>query len=252
MKGPMMAENDQKIAVVTGASRGIGRAIALQLAKDGARVVLVARNEEKLAEVALAITELGGSALVKPCDMSDALAVKNLLKSTAKELGRLDILVNNAGITRDNLLIRMKDAEWDEVLNVNLKAVFVACREVARPMLRARAGRIINITSVVGLTGNAGQVNYASAKAALVGLTKSLAKELGSRGVTVNAVAPGYIETDMTAELSDDIKKSLLERVPLACLGQSEDIAAAVSFLASDAARYITGEVLRVDGGLAM
>jgi 3-oxoacyl-[acyl-carrier protein] reductase len=247
-----MSENEQKIALVTGASRGIGRAIAERLAKDGMKVVLVARNEEKLAEVAGAITEAGGAALIKPCDMSDAAAVKELIKGTAKELGRLDVLVNNAGITRDNLVMRMKDDEWDDVINVNLKAVFVACREVARPMLRARSGRIINITSIVGLIGNAGQVNYASAKAGLLGMTKSLAKELGSRGVTVNAVAPGYIETDMTSDLSDNIKKSLLDRVPLGCLGQSDDIAAAVSFLASDGARYITGEVIRVDGGLAM
>lgn len=247
-----MSDTEQKVALVTGASRGIGRAIALRLAKDGAKVVLVARNEEKLAEVAKEITEAGGEAVVKPCDMSDSGAVKDLVKGTAKELGRLDILVNNAGITRDNLVMRMKDQEWDDVLNVNLKAVFVACREATRPMLRARRGRIINITSIVGLMGNAGQVNYASAKAAIVGLTKSLAKELGSRGVTVNAVAPGYIETDMTSELGDDIKKSLLDRVPLGCLGQSDDIAATVSFLASDEARYITGEVIRVDGGLAM
>lgn len=247
-----MSETEQKVALVTGASRGIGRAIALRLAKDGAKVVLVARNEEKLAAVAKEITEVGGSAVVKPCDMSDAAAVKDLVKGTAKELGRLDVLVNNAGITRDNLVMRMKDQEWDDVLNVNLKAVFVACREATRPMLRARGGRIINITSIVGLIGNAGQVNYASAKAAIVGLTKSLAKELGSRGVTVNAVAPGYIETDMTSELGEDIKKSLLDRVPLGCLGQSDDIAATVSFLASDEARYITGEVIRVDGGLAM
>ncbi|MDF1664396.1 MAG: 3-oxoacyl-[acyl-carrier-protein] reductase [Planctomycetota bacterium] len=247
-----MSEAEQKVALVTGASRGIGRAIALRLAKDGAKVVLVARNEEKLAAVAKEITDAGGSALVKPCDMSDAAAVKDLVKGTAKELGRLDVLVNNAGITRDNLVMRMKDQEWDDVLNVNLKAVFVACREATRPMLRARRGRIVNITSIVGLIGNAGQVNYASAKAAIVGLTKSLAKELGSRGVTVNAVAPGYIETDMTSELGEDIKKSLLDRVPLGCLGQSDDIAATVSFLASDEARYITGEVIRVDGGLAM
>lgn len=244
--------SDKRVAIVTGASRGIGRAIAEALAADGVDVVLAARNAEALAAVQAGIEKSGGSASVATVDMMDGDAVEALVKDTAKDKGRLDILVNNAGITRDGLVMRMKDADWDDVLNVNLRGIFVACRAASRIMMRARAGRIINITSVVGLSGNAGQVNYASAKAGLIGLTKSLAKELGSRGVTVNAVAPGYIETDMTAALSDDVKTGLLGAIPLGRLGSGADIAAAVRFLASDAAGYITGEVLRVDGGMAM
>lgn len=240
------------VALVTGASRGIGKAIALRLAADGFHVALSARNAEALEALAGEIQAAGGSAEARPCDMGDAAAVKALVEDLAKEAGGLAVLVNNAGITRDGLVMRMKDEDWDAVLEVNLKAVFVACRAAARTMMRARAGRIINITSVVGIMGNAGQVNYASAKAGLIGLTKSLAKELGSRGVTCNAVAPGYIETDMTSGLGDDIRKALLERVPLGRLGASDDIAAAVSYLAGPGAGYVTGEVLRVDGGLAM
>lgn len=247
-----MSDEAKRVAIVTGASRGIGRAIALKLAGDGFHVVAVARNQEKLDALVAEIEAAGGAASAQSCDLSDSDAVKALIKDTAKSLGGIDVLVNNAGMTRDGLVMRMKDADWDDVLNVNLKAVFVACREVTRPMMRARRGRIINITSIVGLTGNAGQVNYSSSKAGLIGLTKSLAKELGSRGITVNAVAPGYIETDMTADLKDDLKDQLLKNVPLGRLGQGDDIAGLVSFLASDSAAYITGEVIRVDGGLAM
>lgn len=247
-----MTETKTAVALVTGASRGIGQAIAMKLAQDGFHVVCVARSEDKLKAVVAAIKDAGGQASQRCCDLADAGSVEALIKDTAKDMGRLDVLVNNAGITKDGLILRMKDADWDLVLNVNLKAVFVACRAAAKVMSRARKGRIINITSIVGLTGNAGQVNYASAKAGMIGLTKSLAKELGKRSVTVNAVAPGYIETDMTAGLSDDLKTEMLKQIPLNRLGSGDDIAAAVSFLASDGASYITGEVLRVDGGMAM
>jgi len=248
----MIVKLQDRVALVTGASRGIGRAIAIRLAADGARVVLVARNQEKLTELQAEIVAAGGAAEVRPCDLSNSAAIGELVKEVAKELGRLDILVNNAGITRDGLVIRMKDEAWDDVIKVNLTAAFSACRAAAKVMMRARSGRIINIASVVGLTGNGGQVNYAASKAGLIGLTKSLAKELGSRGVTANAVAPGYIETDMTAELSEKVKGSLLAAIPLGRLGQSANIAGAVAFLASDDAAYVTGEVLRVDGGMAM
>lgn len=246
------ASKDQAVALVTGASRGIGKAIALRLARDGFKLVLVARSEDSLAAVKAEIEASGSSAELRCVDMADAAAVDQLIASVAKDLGRLDVLVNNAGITKDGLVLRMKDEDWDAVHNVNLKAVFVACRAAAKVMTRARFGRIVNITSVVGLMGNAGQVNYAAAKAGLVGLTKSLAKELGSRNVTVNAVAPGYIETDMTSGLNDKVKEALLERVPLGRLGAGEDIAAAVAYLVGPGAGYVTGEVLRVDGGLAM
>lgn len=244
--------SERGVALVTGASRGIGRAIARRLAQDGFKVVLTARNAETLGAVAAEIAEAGGAAEVRAVDVGDAEALSGLIAAINKELGGLEVLVNNAGITRDGLIMRMKDQDYDAVLNINLKAAFVACRAASKVMMRARRGRIINVTSVVGLTGNAGQANYAASKAGLIGLTKSLAKELGSRGVTVNAIAPGYITTDMTKDLPDDLKVKLLESIPLGRLGEAKDIAAAASFLAGPDGAYVTGAVLRVDGGMAM
>jgi 3-oxoacyl-[acyl-carrier protein] reductase len=231
-----------KIALVTGASRGIGRAIAVELAKQGAKVIGTATSEEG----AQRISESGvaGKVLdVKNAEQCDALI---------KELGDVHILVNNAGITRDNLALRMKDADWDDVIDTNLKSVFRLSRAVMRGMMKARWGRIINITSVVGASGNPGQANYAAAKAGIVGLSKSLARELGSRNITVNCVAPGFIDTDMTRALAEAQKTALLAQIPLGRLGQPEDIAAAVAYLASPAAAYITGSVLHVNGGMYM
>ncbi|HEX2565569.1 MAG TPA: 3-oxoacyl-ACP reductase FabG [Burkholderiales bacterium] len=231
-----------KVALVTGASRGIGRAIALELAKQGAKVTGTATSEEGAKRISEA--GVAGRVLdVKNAEQCDALV---------QSIGVVDILVNNAGITRDNLALRMKDAEWDEVMETNLKPVFRLSRAVMRGMMKARWGRIINITSVVGATGNAGQANYATAKAGLVGMTKSLARELGSRNITVNCVAPGFIDTDMTRALSEEQKSALLGQIPLGRLGQPEDIAAAVAYLASPAAAYVTGTVLHVNGGMFM
>ena len=231
-----------KVALVTGASRGIGRAIALALGRAGASLALVATNEERLRQVA---AEAGAGALVLPCDVVDIAAAID-------RAGAVDILVNNAGITRDNLLIRMKDEEWSRVIEVNLTAAFAAIKAASRHMLRKRWGRIINITSISGITGNAGQANYAAAKAGLIGLTKSAAKELASRNITVNAIAPGFIETDMTGALGDEIKAKAVETIPLRRFGKPDEIAAAAVFLASDQAAYVTGQVIVVDGGLAM
>ena len=225
-----------KVALVTGASRGIGRAIALALGRAGASLALVATNEERLRQVA---AEAGAGALVLPCDVVDIAAAID-------RAGAVDILVNNAGITRDNLLIRMKDEEWSRVIEVNLTAAFAAIKAASRHMLRKRWGRIINITSISGITGNAGQANYAAAKAGLIGLTKSAAKELASRNITVNAIAPGFIETDMTGALGDEIKAKAVETIPLRRFGKP------AVFLASDQAAYVTGQVIVVDGGLAM
>ena len=226
-----------KLALVTGASRGIGHAIAEELARQGARVVGTATTEEGAKKINGRVLD------VRNAEQCDALV---------KELGEVAILVNNAGITRDNLALRMKDAEWDEVMETNLKAIFRLSRAVMRGMMKARWGRIINITSVVGASGNAGQANYAAAKAGVVGMTKSLARELGSRNITVNCVAPGFIDTDMTRALSDEQKKALLEQIPLGRLGTAQDVASAVCFLASDEASYITGQVLAVNGGMYM
>jgi len=244
---------DGKVALVTGGSRGIGRAIALRLGQEGADVAVCARNVEAAGEVASEIEGLGRKCLVRACDVADAEQAGALIASTIEELGQLDILVNNAGVTRDNLLMRMKEEDWDEVLAINLKGAFNCARAAVRPMLKARGGRIVNITSVVGLQGNAGQANYAASKAGLIGLTKSLARELASRGITANAVAPGLVpETGMTGELAAEVQQQMLSAVPLGRAGTAEDVAHAVAFLASEQAAYITGQVLAVDGGMVM
>ncbi|RSK26992.1 3-oxoacyl-[acyl-carrier-protein] reductase [Bacillus sp. HMF5848] len=243
----------EKVALVTGASRGIGRAIAIELAKQGANVVVnYAGSEAKAHQVAEEIRAMGRKALVLQADVSDAEQVEKMMKETVQQFGKLDILVNNAGITKDNLLMRMKEDEWDQVLNINLKGVFHCTKAVTRQMMKQRSGRIINITSIVGVVGNPGQANYVAAKAGVIGLTKTTAKELASRNITVNAVAPGFITTDMTDELSEDVKTQMLNTIPLAKFGEAEDIAATVCFLASNRAKYITGQTIHVDGGMVM
>jgi 3-oxoacyl-[acyl-carrier protein] reductase len=244
--------SEQRVAIVTGASRGIGRAIASRLAADDKLIILVSRTAEALEEVRQSITAVGGSAEVRACDVGDGEAVNALVEEVASTHGRLDILVNNAGITRDGLILRMSDADFDDVIAVNLRSAFVSCRAAARPMMRGRFGRIINIGSVTGLVGNAGQANYAAAKAGLVGLTKSLAKELGSKGITANLIAPGFIETDMTTNLPQTLKDDVGKTIPVRRFGTAEEVAHAVSFAASDGASYMTGQVLVIDGGLAM
>jgi 3-oxoacyl-[acyl-carrier protein] reductase len=243
-----------KVAVVTGASRGIGRAIALRLAREGADLALIARSEEGLSAVVSEARDLYRERKLLPiaCDVSVAGNVQEAIERITGELGRIDILVNNAGITRDNLLLRMSEEEWDEVLAVNLKSVFNLSKAVSRHMLRSRSGRIVNVTSVVGLIGNAGQANYAASKGGTIAFTFSLARELASRGITVNAVAPGFIETDMTAAMPEEARKSFSERIPLGRFGRPEDVAEVVVFLSGSSAGYITGEVIRVDGGLAI
>ncbi|WP_349410464.1 3-oxoacyl-[acyl-carrier-protein] reductase [Pseudalkalibacillus sp. SCS-8] len=242
-----------KTALVTGASRGIGRAIALELARQGASVAVnYSGSEEKARKVVEEIQENGGKAFAIQSDVASMDSVTSMIKEVISTFGSLDILVNNAGITRDNLLMRMKEEEWDAVINTNLKGVFNCTKAVTRQMMKQRSGRIINIASIVGVSGNPGQANYVAAKAGVIGLTKSTAKELSSRGITVNAVAPGFIETDMTDALEGDVKDEMLKQIPLSRLGRPEDIAAAVRFLASDEASYITGQTLHVDGGMVM
>jgi 3-oxoacyl-[acyl-carrier protein] reductase len=241
-----------QVALVTGASRGIGESIALGLAKAGATVIGTATSEKGAEGISRAIAEHGGKGAGRVLDVRDAAACAALVEAVAGELGAVSILVNNAGVTRDNLLARMKDEEWDEIQATNLKAVFVLSRAVLRGMMKARAGRIVNITSVVGYTGNPGQTNYAAAKAGMVGFTKSLAREVGSRNITVNCVAPGFIETDMTRALAAEQVKKLVENVPLGRLGRVDDIAQAVLFLCSAGAGYITGSTLHVNGGMYM
>jgi 3-oxoacyl-[acyl-carrier protein] reductase len=238
-----------KSALVTGSTRGIGREIAAVLAGCGARVAVVGRDRAKAAEAAAAI---GGGAQGFAADVADTAQVAALVESVEQAFGAVDILVNNAGLTRDNLLLRIKDDDWDAVLDANLKGAFAAIRAVTRGMMKRRWGRIINISSVVGITGNKGQANYAASKAGLIGLTKAVAKELASRNILVNAVAPGFIETDMTAALTPEARAALAEQIPLARLGTPADVAAAVAFLASEQAGYITGQVLVVDGGMVM
>lgn len=241
-----------RTAFVTGASRGIGRACAEALAAKGALVVVAARTLEKCEEVAAAIRETGGNAVAAQIDLSSKESIQACISGVVKEHGPIHILVNNAGITKDGLALRMKTEDWESVIDTNLGGAFYACQAVMQGMMKERWGRIINITSVVGQMGNPGQANYVSAKAGLIGLTKALARELASRNITVNAVAPGFIATDMTAVLSDELKAKLLTNVPLGRLGAPEDIAAAVAFLASDAASYITGLTLDVNGGMYM
>jgi 3-oxoacyl-[acyl-carrier protein] reductase len=238
-----------KVALVTGSTRGIGRAIATTLGECGASVAVVGRDKGKADEVA---HELGGGAIGFACDVSDTAAVTALVADVESAFGSLDILVNNAGLTRDNIVMRIRDEDWNAVLDANLRGAFATIRAAARGMMKRRWGRIVNIASVVGLTGNKGQANYAASKAGLIGLTKSVAKELGSRNILVNAIAPGFIETEMTAVLTPDARKALVGAIPLERLGSPADVAAAVAFLSSDYASYITGQVIVVDGGMVM
>ena len=242
-----------KIAVVTGASRGIGKAIAMKFAQLGATVVINYNGSaQKAEEVKQSIIADGGRAVIKQCNVADYDACEAFIKEVIDQFGRIDILVNNAGITKDGLIMRMSEEDFTSVVDVNLKGTFYCIRFASRQMMKQRSGRIINMSSVVGISGNAGQINYAASKAGVIGMTKSAAKELASRGITVNAIAPGYIETDMTNVLSDKVKEETMKQIPLGRLGQTEDIAAAAAFLASDEAGYITGQVLAVDGGMAI
>jgi len=243
---------DKRVAIVTGASRGIGRAIATRLAADGRHVVCVSRSQGPLDELVAEIQAAGGSASAQACDISDFTAVAEMVEGVAKEHGRLDILVNNAGITKDNLILRMSDEEWDDVINTNLKSVFVACRAAARPMMRGKFGRICNIASTSGLVGNSGQANYAAAKSGLTGFTKTIARELGKKNITANCVAPGFIATDMTKDLPAAVTEHIKTVISTRELGQPEDIAAAVAYVTSDDARFITGQTIAVDGGMTM
>lgn len=248
-----MANLTDQVAIVTGASRGIGRSIALYLAKLGAKVVVnYSGSKEKAEAVANDIQENGGTAIAVQANVANSDDVSALMKETIDAFGRIDILVNNAGITRDNLLMRMKEDDWDAVMNTNLKGVFLCTKAVSRQMMKQRAGRIVNIASIVGVSGNAGQANYVAAKAGVIGLTKTSAKELAARNIYVNAVAPGFIDTEMTEELPEDIKEQMLGQIPLAKLGNPEDVAKVVAFLASDDASYMTGQTLHVDGGMVM
>ena len=247
-----MFKLSKKVAVVTGASRGIGRSMAETYARAGAHVICVSRNEDALNVVADGIKSNGGSASVTAINVSNLEEFQNLIKNTTDTYGSVDILVNNAGITRDTLIVRMSEEDWDIVIDVNLKGAFNGIKAVTRTMMKQRFGRIINISSVVGLTGNAGQVNYAASKAGLIGLTKATAKEIGSRGITVNCIAPGYIATDMTGQMDDNAKDLLISQIPLGRIGSPDDIAATALFLASDEAGYITGQTFTVDGGMVM
>lgn len=241
-----------RVAFVTGASRGIGKAIALRLAKDGRHVVLVSRSEGPLNDLKHQIESAGGKASVKAVDVSNSEAFAKAIDEVADEHKRLDILVNNAGITRDGLVMRMSDADWNEVIQTNLTSAFVAIRAAARPMMKGKFGRIVNIASTSGVVGNAGQANYAAAKAGLIGLSKTIARELGGKGITCNVVAPGYIETDMTANLPPDVKEKLTSMLAVKRLGIPEDIASAVAYATSDDAGYFTGQTIIVDGGMTM
>ena len=247
-----MAQLANQVAVVTGAGRGIGRGIALKFAAEGADVVCVSRTVENSEKVANEVRALGRKAWAVAVDVSDANAVAAAAKQILTDASRVDILVNNAGVTRDGLLMRMSEADWDTVLDTNLKGAFLVTKAFTRAFLKQSSGRIINVASVIGLIGNAGQINYAASKAGLIGFTKSVARELASRGITCNAIAPGFIETDMTAELNEEMRAELLKKIPLGTLGQTEDIAGAALYLASPAARYVTGQVLPVDGGMVM
>lgn len=241
-----------KIAIVTGASRGIGSAIAHNLSKAGAKVVLISRSIDALKSVESEIKSNGGEAISITADVSNLESFTNAISQVVETWGTVDILINNAGITKDNIILRLKEEDWDAVIDINLKGCFNGIKAVTRPMLKARSGRIINITSVIGLIGNSGQSNYAASKAGILGLTKSIAKELGSRNITVNAIAPGYIQTEMTDTLDETLKDDLMKSIPLQRLGKPEEIASLVCFLASEEAAYITGQTLNVDGGMVM
>lgn len=248
-----MSEFEGKVVLITGGTRGIGRGCAEAFAQAGAKVAICGRDQKTAEDVASAIAETtGGDVKGFAADVGNSESVDALVKAVRETCGPVHVLVNNAGITRDGLLMRMKNEDWDAVMDTNLNGVFYLCRAVSRDMLKQRAGRIINISSIIGLRGQAGQANYAAAKAGLLGFTKSLAQELGSRSVTANVICPGYIETDMTAVIGEDLRKELLSRIPLNRVGQTGDIAGVVKFLASDAAAYITGAMIQVDGGLAM
>lgn len=247
-----MSQLSNQVAVVTGAGRGIGRAIALKFAADGADIVCVSRSAENAEKAANEVRATGRKAWAYSVDVANPAAVSEAGEKILKDAAKVDILVNNAGVTRDGLIMRMSDADWDEVLNTNLKGAFSFTKAFTRAFLKQRSGRIINISSVIGLMGNAGQCNYAASKAGLIGFTKAAAREFASRGITVNALAPGFIETDMTKVLNEEMRTELLKRIPLNFFGQAEDIANAALFLASPAARYITGQVLTVDGGMVM
>ncbi|MEI2663924.1 3-oxoacyl-[acyl-carrier-protein] reductase [Rossellomorea sp. LJF3] len=242
-----------KVALVTGASRGIGREIALELAREGCNVAVnYAGSEAKANEVVDEIKSMGREAIAVQCNVSDAEGVQAMVKETIGEFGSIDILVNNAGITKDNLLMRMKETEWDDVININLKGVFLCTKAVTRQMMKQRSGRIINISSIVGVSGNPGQANYVAAKSGVIGLTKTTARELAPRGITVNAVAPGFISTDMTDQLPEDVRSEMLKQIPLSRFGAPGDIAKVVTFVASDSASYMTGQTLHIDGGMVM
>jgi len=249
----MQIRLDERVALVTGGSRGIGRAIAQSLATTGATVVVNYRGNQAAADETVASIEAaGGKAVAIQADVANAEDVERLFKEVAERFGRIDILVNNAGITRDTLMLRMKDDDWDAVMDTNLRGLFLCTRAALRPMTRARWGRIINITSVVGLMGNAGQANYAAAKAGIIGFSKSVAREIGSRSITVNAVAPGFIDTELTAVLGPEMREALIKQIPLGRLGTPEDVASLVTFLASEQAAYITGQTFNTDGGMVM
>ena len=240
---------NNKIAIVTGASQGIGKIIAFELAKSGAHVVCISRNKKAIESIVDKITINGGQASAFACDISDSVTFSEIIRKIIKENSRIDILVNNAGITKDSLLMRMSIEQWDDVINTNLKGAFHCTKAVLRYMMKNKFGRIINITSIVGLTGNAGQANYAASKAGLIGMTKSIAKEVASRGITANCIAPGWIETSMTEKLSDEVKSEFLSHIPVGRIGSPDDISNAVIFLASNEAGYITGQTITVDGG---
>lgn len=242
-----------KTAVITGASRGIGRAIALDLAEQGANIVVnYSGSEAKAYEVVEEIKQMGGNAIAVRANVANMDEVQAMMKESLEQFGTIDILVNNAGITRDNLLMRMKEDEWDDVININLKGVFNATKAVTRQMMKQRSGRIINIASIVGVSGNPGQANYVAAKAGVIGLTKTTARELATRHITANAIAPGFITTDMTDKLTEEVKTEMLKQIPLARFGEAKDIASVVSFLASEKSAYITGQTIHVDGGMVM